>query len=125
MPPCRVASIQSRTGMVISFFRPTRPGKRTWLNVCIKFYLAPRETPAMGKRSLIMVTLAALFAAVLPTLSAPAEEKIESKTIARWIKQMGNNNFGDREEATRALIRIGPAARDQLEIAAAGKDAEV
>ncbi len=79
----------------------------------------------MAKRSLTTVTLVALFATVLPTLLVPAEEKNESKTITRWIKQLGSNNFGDREEATRALIRIGPAARVQLEIAAAGKDAEV
>jgi hypothetical protein len=79
----------------------------------------------MGKHLLIVATTAALFANLFPTRPSRADEKLDSKTIARLITQLGSSNFGDREEATRALVQIGPAARGPLEKAAAGKDAEV
>jgi hypothetical protein len=79
----------------------------------------------MGKPLLIVATMAVLFTNLFSTRPSWAEEKLDSKTIARLVTQLGSSNFGDREEATRALVQIGPIARGLLEKAAAGKDAEV
>ena len=45
--------------------------------------------------------------------------------IDRLIRQLGNEVFSEREEASRQLKKIGPAAMPALRTAIKGKDAEV
>ena len=45
--------------------------------------------------------------------------------IAQWVKQLGDDDFSTREEASRNLYRAGQAAEEALQEAAAGDDAEV
>jgi tetratricopeptide (TPR) repeat protein len=45
--------------------------------------------------------------------------------IARWIKELGDNDFATREKASRKLWAAGEAAEDALRVAAASDDPEV
>jgi hypothetical protein len=50
----------------------------------------------------------------------------DDSDVDRLVKQLGSEDFNEREAATRALRRIGPSALAPIERAAAGsKDAEV
>jgi len=45
--------------------------------------------------------------------------------VARWIKQLGEPTYRTREEASKALLDVGTAAKDQLNTAARDPDPEV
>ncbi len=45
--------------------------------------------------------------------------------IARLVKQLGSDEFEDREKASRELVEVGPVARTQLQLAVRDKDLEV
>ena len=55
--------------------------------------------------------------------TSSAEAGIDAR-IAALIRQLGSDNFRDREEAQQELVTIGPAAVDALQAAAADEDAE-
>jgi hypothetical protein len=54
--------------------------------------------------------------------AAPPEEGIR---VARLVKQLGSDSYASRTEATTALEKLGPAARQQLESAAQDPEPEV
>ena len=55
-----------------------------------------------------------------PRLSAEDEA-----AVAKLIKQMGDNDFAEREAATKALIARGPAVRALVEAATKSEDPEI
>jgi hypothetical protein len=61
----------------------------------------------------------------LLVVSGRAEEKADANHIARLVAQLGSNSFDQREEATRLLDTIGPAALPALHKAENSDDAEV
>jgi len=72
---------------------------------------------------LITLTLAACLVPV--PLAAPAPTAPTKEQIARWIQQLGDNQFDVREEASRKLWQAGQAAEESLQAAAKSEDAEV
>jgi hypothetical protein len=74
---------------------------------------------------------ACLFAALLPvgaSFAAAPPPRLAGPSaaqVARWIKQLGDDDFGVRERATTRLRRAGAAAETALEKAARSGDAEV
>src|SRR2546423_1460347 len=73
---------------------------------------------------LITLTLAA-FPVPVPPAAAPAPSAPTKEQIARWIQQLGDNQFDAREEASRKLWEAGQAAEAALQAAAKSDDAEV
>jgi tetratricopeptide (TPR) repeat protein len=73
--------------------------------------------------------LLALFAVLLgavPALSAPKPEtRATPEQIARWIKELGADDFASREAASKHLWAAGAAAESALEAAGKSDDAEV
>ena len=47
-----------------------------------------------------------------------------AKQIAGWIEELGSGTFNDREEAQKALMKLGPAVRAELERRRDDSDAE-
>lgn len=72
----------------------------------------------MLSRLVVLVVPVALF------LAAPSRAA-DAARIARLIDQLGSERFDDREEAFRALERLGPPALEALRQAAANKDLEI
>ena len=73
-------------------------------------------------------TLAALALAALAVSfpsAAPAPAKPTPEQIAAWVKQLGDNDFAVREEATKRLWQAGEAAESALQAARSSDDAEV
>lgn len=71
--------------------------------------------------------IAVFFAAVL-LVAADKKSKEPAPSpaqIQQWIKQLGDENFKVREEATRNLIRAGEVAFDAVAKATKSNDAEV
>jgi Flp pilus assembly protein TadD len=68
-----------------------------------------------------LLTVGTCFAAGPPPRSAGPT----AAQLARWIKQLGDDDFGVRERATARLRAAGPAAEAALEKAAGSGDAEV
>jgi tetratricopeptide (TPR) repeat protein len=56
---------------------------------------------------------------------APKAPRPTAEQIAAWVKQLGDNRFAAREEASRKLWAAGQAAEAALETAAKSDDAEV
>ena len=73
-------------------------------------------------RQLRWVLMACLV--LLPLRSAPAQAPEETE-IARLIKQLGHDDFGKREAATKALTEIGEPALGALQQAKTSDDPEV
>jgi WD40 repeat protein len=63
------------------------------------------------------------FLVLLPMWSPPVPA--EEKEIARLIKQLGNDDFVEREAASKRLIEIGEGALDALQRAKMGDDPEI
>ncbi len=59
----------------------------------------------------------------LPAADAPAKPNAEQ--IAQWIRQLGDNSFSVREEASKKLWEAGRAAEAALEGALKSEDVEV
>ena len=57
-----------------------------------------------------------------PAVSQPAASATE---IDRWIEQLDADQFAERQEASRKLAEVGPAAIDALSRAAIGESLEV
>jgi hypothetical protein len=71
-----------------------------------------------------IVKTAALLGTVL-VLAATASLRAEPPSVDALIQRLGSNEFAEREEATRALDALGPAALDALKKAAHSPDLEV
>jgi HEAT repeat protein len=61
---------------------------------------------------------------VVPFIAGCATES-DDKEIARLVKQLGDDDFDKREEATARLKEIGEPALDALDKAKSSRDAEV
>jgi len=69
--------------------------------------------------------LASAVAACVFCGAAEPPAKPTPEQIAQWIKQLGDDDFSKREEASQKLYEAGQPAEDALEEAAGGEDAEV
>lgn len=78
----------------------------------------------MLRHSSIALLVAGL-ALVLSQKEARAEEKAKAEKIARLIGQLGSEQFEERDQATKALDALGPAALKALQEAARDSDAEI
>ncbi len=67
--------------------------------------------------------LAAAVCVVCCAAEPPARPSRQQ--IARWVVQLGDDDFSVREEASRRLFEAGPPAEEALQEAAHGNDAEV
>jgi hypothetical protein len=70
------------------------------------------------------VRLAALITLLLPVVSAAAEQPTKEQ-IARWVRELGDDRFTTRQEASQRLWEAGQAAEDAVAEAAKSSDAEV
>jgi hypothetical protein len=70
--------------------------------------------------ALALGALAVSFPAAAPAPAKPTQEQ-----IAQWVKQLGDNDFVRREEATKRLWQAGEAAEAALQGALSSDDAEV
>ncbi len=59
-----------------------------------------------------------------PVAAAPPDKPSE-RQVAGWIEELGNEDFGKREKASRQLWLAGEAAEAALENALQGSDPEV
>jgi tetratricopeptide (TPR) repeat protein len=77
--------------------------------------------------SILRTSLAALFVFALAALSTPADrpDPPSKVQIARWVKQLGDEEFAAREEASRRLWEAGEAAEEAIREASKSDDAEV
>jgi hypothetical protein len=69
------------------------------------------------------VALGALAVSLPAAAQAPAKPTKEQ--IAKWVQQLGDNDFAVREEATKHLWQAGEAAEPALQGALSSDDAEV
>jgi predicted Zn-dependent protease len=72
---------------------------------------------------LALALLAGLVAALPAAPARPAKPTREQ--IARWVQQLGDNDFAAREEASKKLWEAGEAAEAALQEAVKSEDAEV
>lgn len=77
--------------------------------------------------SCLRTSFAALLALGLAAGSAPADNPAppSKEQIARWVKQLGDEEFAVREEASRRLWEAGEAAEEAVREASKTDDAEV
>src|SRR2546423_14585970 len=59
------------------------------------------------------------------TAAGETKPDANTATIARWISELGSDDFKIREAASESLLKAGPAAVDALRTAAGSADAEV
>ena len=62
---------------------------------------------------------------LLAQAPASPEKNPSKEEISDWVKQLGSAKFAQRESAQHVLIKIGEAAKSQVEAATQSKDAEV
>ncbi len=74
-------------------------------------------------RLLLGLTVCALGLPSIPQAAPP--EETEGERVRRLIRQLGSDEFAEREAATRLLDVFGPAALDALRQAAQSPDEEV
>jgi hypothetical protein len=89
---------------------------------------ADRHAKEAAVSSICRSTFAALALAALLVscpAAAPAPAKPTPEQIAGWVKQLGDNDFAAREEATKRLWKAGEAAEPALQAAMSSDDAEV
>jgi hypothetical protein len=68
---------------------------------------------------------AVLWAAITVVGPVAAQQPEGEVRIARLIRELGSNNFEERQRASLALARLGSQTRKQLEAAARSEDPEV
>jgi predicted Zn-dependent protease len=74
----------------------------------------------------MLLALALLAGAVAGLRAAPARPAPPTREqVARWVRQLGDNDFAAREEASKKLWEAGEAAEPALREAAGSEDAEV
>ena len=71
-------------------------------------------------RGFVLALLVVLLAQPAPAVPPPSAVEAE-----RLIRQLGANDYHEREAATKALQRMGKSALPALRVACADKDAEV
>src|SRR5579884_3675441 len=86
-------------------------------------FVAPRKETAMSPAWKAALPLLAFLVAVSPAAAGPPKPGAEQ--VARWIDQLGSDDFAVREEASRHLWAAGQAAEDALTRAARSPDVEV
>jgi predicted Zn-dependent protease len=69
---------------------------------------------------LLVASLAVVASAADPPREAPSKEQ-----IARWVRQLGSEDFQAREEASRKLWEAGQAAEEALRVASKDEDTEI
>src|SRR6516162_2565606 len=62
---------------------------------------------------------------LLDFFRARIPDRADAKKIKQLITQLGDESFEKREEASRALVALGPRARDALRVAAKDADLEI
>src|SRR5262249_24205995 len=73
-----------------------------------------------ASRFLIVLALGLFIVALVPAQQEPAKKEPPTKEqIARWIKDLGHEDFDRREEASKKLEEAGQAAEAALQEAAA------
>src|SRR5712692_10598193 len=78
----------------------------------------------MLKRCLLLALFFALGVGLAAALPTRAEEKVDAQRIAKLIEQLGSGKFTEREEATKALEKVGVPALEALRKATKSDDAE-
>lgn len=68
---------------------------------------------------------AAALACVLCCVAADSPAKPTSEQIAKWVRQLGDDDFTTREAASKNLYEAGQASESALQEAAGSADAEV
>lgn len=71
------------------------------------------------------MSFAVIIVASLFPMTGAAGEQPTKEQIARWIRELGDDNFAARQEASRRLWEAGQAAEDAVAEAAKSADAEV
>jgi WD40 repeat protein len=85
--------------------------------------LRPEET-TMHRSALLSVTT--ILLALVPAFADAPPDKPDADAIARWVRQLGDDDFDKREEASQKLQDAGEAALPALQEAAEKEsDAEV
>jgi tetratricopeptide (TPR) repeat protein len=83
----------------------------------------PAQEPAMSSAWKAALPLVMVLAAVPAAAAAPA--KATPAQIARWVEQLGADEFAARQEASRLLWEAGRDAEEALNRAAHSNDLEV
>jgi tetratricopeptide (TPR) repeat protein len=78
----------------------------------------------ISRMSLAVVIVASLVLHAWP-IDSPQAAPPSKEQIARWIRQLGSQDFGAREEASRKLWEAGQAAEDAVAAASKDEDMEV
>ena len=79
----------------------------------------------MPSLSRIMLLALAAAACALCSAAEPPPAKPTKEQIAQWVKQLGDDDFSTREEASQKLYGAGQAAEEALQDATGSDDAEV
>lgn len=79
----------------------------------------------MFLRGVILPLLVSLGVFLQPGGTAEPVGKVDAVRIARFIEQLGSEQFAEREAAMKALDEIGPLALEALKKATASSDGEV
>src|SRR5205807_6109306 len=98
-----------------------------------RVYLRNSPRPGHGEkelhvgpfRSRAVLLLCLLAPACCLPLSAPAAPPPSQEDIARWVDQLGDKRFANREQASKQLWAAGQAAEPALGKALQSTDAEV
>src|SRR5258706_10647113 len=106
--------------------------RRHWISLPTIVALLLLVTAARSDEDPIKADLAALKSANLDTSTEALLRMIKKrtiseetrKTVAELIRQLGADEFDDREKASKELVEMGAAARPQLTFALKHEDLE-
>ena len=73
-----------------------------------------------GRRVMLCATVFALFGSICSAMADETEKRVE-----RLVKQLGSENFDEREHAGKELIEVGAPALAELRRVARSTDPEV
>jgi gas vesicle protein len=85
----------------------------------------PKEWEEMPSRSFFLMATACLWLIAAPASADDKTQKAEAVRITQLVKQLGDDDFNEREKASAALDALGVHAFDALRQAVKSTDEEV
>src|SRR5947209_8702057 len=107
---------------------PPPPAVRMPERECVRPARLPLLTQRRSVVSCLRQSASLVLTAVVLLLCCAAADppaKPTKEQIAKWVQQLGDDDFSTREEASKKLYETGQPAEEALQAAARSDDAEV